>query len=1098
MGVQKNFIMKETISKIFCLVAALFIYNAVWAQSATLQGKITGTNKLPIDHVTVAEIDADGRTLRAVKTDVEGNFVIKISNTKNKLTISHISFRTQVLSINTRVVFNITMDSNSRDLGDVIVVSQRKVDNGMVQVTERELTTAQSHIAAKELEEMQATSIDQALQGRLPGMDITANSGDPGAGMQIRIRGTSSINSSTEPLIVVDGMPYETTIPSDFNFGAADELGYASLLNIAPNDIRDITILKDAAATAVWGSRAANGVVVITTKRGAIGKPVFTYTNKSSLSKQPEAIPMLTGDEYSTLIPEAFMNATGTPLNTQTVKEFQYDPNDPYWYNNYSKNTDWIKAITQTGFTQDHNISMTGGGEKARYYASLGYLNQKGTTIGTLLNRISTRINLDYVVSERIRFKSDLSYSYTENNRNYATNLRDLAYRKMPNMSIYEYDEFGNLSGNYFTPANNIQGQFLSLNSRSELLGTANPVAMANEAKNNIISQRITPHFNLNYEIVKKILIATFDVQFDINNNKNNNFLPQTSTGRPWTESSVNRAYDGDIDVFNVTSKTNLVYTPELKNSNHKLISFVSLNTYDNKYTSQEILSSNTASSVIQDPSAPSRTQNSETRLSAYTGQTRSIGLLVNAQYSFKDKYIFNAGVRGDANSRFGPENRYGLFPSASMRWRISDEKFMKRFEKSIDDLSLRASYGQSGNAPRRDYSYINTYNTFTWSYLGQAGVYPANMELSNLKWETIVGQNAGVNLSMFKRRFTLDAEFYINRTKNMYFPGLQISSINGFSNVDMNVGTMDNQGFELGLGVMPYKTKKWQVDFNFNIARNINMIREISDLYPRDKGNIERNGEYKTFLQVNNPFGSFYGFKYKGVYKDLQSTVATDAKGSNIIGPTGQTIFMKFNYPSIGYTFQPGDAMYEDINHDGNINYQDIVYLGNSIPKFTGGFGSSVTYNNVWKFTAFFNYRYKVDLVNGTKINTTNMSGFDNQSTATLRRWRKEGDITDMPRALYRTGYNWLGSDRYVEDASFLRFRTATVRYTAPKKLSQKLKIKNLSGYVTVENLFTWTNYTGQDPEASVRGSDPFRVAVDYSYTPPVKTFTIGISASF
>ncbi len=1090
--------MKILLTKIGCLLFAMLFATTAFAQTATVQGKILGANKRPIVDVTVAEVDGDGRTIRAVKTDVEGNFVIKVLDVKHKLSFSHISFRPQELSVNARTTFNLTMESNSKDLGDVVVVSQRKVDNGMVQVTERELTTAQSHISAKELEEMQAASIDQALQGRLPGVDITANSGDPGAGMQIRIRGTSSINSSNDPLIVVDGMPYETSIPSDFNFGSADELGYASLLNIAPSDIKDITILKDAAATAVWGSRAANGVVVITTKRGAVGKPSFTYSNKTSITKQPEAIPMLTGDQYSTLIPEAYMNATGAPLNTQVIKEFQYDPNDPYWYNNYSKNTDWVKAITQIGVTTDNNISMTGGGEKARYYASLGYLDQKGTTIGTYLKRISTRINLDYIVSDRIRFKSDLSYSFTDNNRNFALNLRDLAYRKMPNMSIYEYDEYGNLSGNYFTPAFNIQGQYNGVNSKSELQGTANPLAMARQARNNIISQRVTPHFNLQYEILKKVLMATFDVQFDINNNKNNSFLPQTATGRPWTEPSVNRAYDGDIDVFNVQSKANLVYTPSFKNQNHKLISFVSLNTYDNKYVSQEILVSNTASSVLQDPSNPARTLNGESRLTSYTGQTRSVGLLVNAQYSYKDKYIFNAGVRGDGNSRFGPANRYGAFPSASMRWRVSDEKFMKRFEKSIDDLSLRASYGQSGNAPRRDYSYISTYNTFGWTYLGQAGVYPANMELSDLKWETIIGQNVGANLSMFKRRFTADVEFYVNRTKNMFFPGLQIASINGYNAVDMNVGTMDNQGFELGLGATPYKTKKWQVDFNFNVARNINVIKEISDLYPLDKGDITQNGQFKTFLQVNNPFGSFYGFKFKGVYKDAESTIAKDEAGKTIIGPTGQKVYMRFNYPSIGYTFQPGDAMYEDINHDGNINYQDIVYLGNSNPKFTGGFGTSVTYKGAWKFTAFFNYRYKFDLVNGTKINTTNMYGFDNQSTATLRRWRKEGDITDMPRAMYRTGYNWLGSDRYVEDASFLRFRTATVRYTAPKKLAQKLKIKNLSGYVTVENLFTWTNYTGQDPEVTVRGSDPFRVAIDYSYTPPVKTFTVGITASF
>jgi len=290
--------MKVLITKISCLLLAIIFANSALAQSVTIQGTVTGANKKPVEHVTVAEIDADGRTIHAVKTDVEGNFVIKIASTKNKLSISHISFRSQVLVINARTTFNVSLEGNSKDLGDVIIVSQRKVDNGNVAIPERELTTAQSHIAAKDLEEMQATSIDQALQGRLPGVDITANSGDPGAGMQIRIRGTSSINSSNDPLIVVDGMPYETSIPSDFNFGSADELGYASLLNIAPTDIRDITILKDAAATAVWGSRAANGVVVITTKRGAVGKPAFTYTNKTSVSKQPEAIPMLSGDQY--------------------------------------------------------------------------------------------------------------------------------------------------------------------------------------------------------------------------------------------------------------------------------------------------------------------------------------------------------------------------------------------------------------------------------------------------------------------------------------------------------------------------------------------------------------------------------------------------------------------------------------------------------------------------------------------------------------------------------------------------------------------------------------------------------------------------------
>lgn len=1095
--------MKRFLAHLITLFFAAFLLSAeVNAQGAagtvTVQGRVLDQNKKPVQGVTVAEVDVEQRTIRAVSTDVEGNYVIRINNTEDSLTFSYIGNETIKQPIGSRRTINITMRTSSAGLGEVIVVAQRRTDNGLMNIKERNMTTATVKINAKEMEEMQAASIDQALQGRLPGVDITAASGDPGAGMQIRIRGTSSINSSSDPLIVVDGMPYETSVPADFNFGTADELGYASLLNIAPTDIRDITILKDAAATAVWGSRAANGVIVINTKRGSAGRPVLTYTFKGSITKAPESIPMLTGDQYSSLIPEEYMNRNGTPLNTQTIKEFQFDPNDPYWYYNYSNNTDWLKAISRNGWAQDHNISMTGGGEKARYYASLGYFGQEGTTIGTDLKRISTRINLDYNVSNKIRFRTDLSFSHTDNARNYAINLRDIAYRKMPNMSLYEYDEFGNPTPNFFSPANNIQGQYGGLNSRNEILGTVNPLAMGTDARSAIITERVTPHFNIQYDIIKRVLLTTFDVQFDINNTKNRSFLPQTATGRPWTETSVNQAYDGDVDVFNVQTKTSLIYTPRLKNADHEVMSSLIFFTYDNKSITQEARTSNTASSLLQDPSSPSRTQGTFLDMRSGTAQTRSIGATFSTQYGYLDRYIINVGLRGDGNSRFGPAYRYGLFPSVSARYRISGEPFMKKYEKWLDDLSLRASYGRSGNAPRRDYSFYNVYGNFDWGYLGQAAVYPANMELKNLRWETIAGQNVGINLIMLKNRINLDVEMYKNRTSNLFFRDLQISSFTGFNVVDMNVGTMDNQGWEIGLNTTPYKSKNLAIDFNFNIARNENIIREISEFYPTERGNITRNGEYKTFMQVDNPFGSFYGFRYLGVYSDEEATKARGANGKTIVGPNGQQVYMRFNYPAVDYVFKPGDAMYEDINHDGNINYMDAVYLGNSNPKFTGGFGASATYKGNLKVTAFFNYRYKYDVVNGTKMTTSNMYGYDNQSTAVLRRWRKPGDVTDIPRALFNSGYNWLGSDRYVEDASFLRFRTLTVRYTFPKRLSDKMKVKNLSGYITTENLITWTTYTGQDPEVSMRGNDPFRVATDNSMTPPVRTFTIGLTGSF
>lgn len=1061
-----------------------------------IKGKVTDKKKKePLLGVSITEVDADGRIIKGTSTDVEGNYVLRITNARNKINVSYIGYKTISQSINGRTTVNFQLEDGSSDMGEVIVVAGRKTDNGIMNVAERNSTLAASKISAREMEEMQAASIDQALQGRLAGVDITASSGDPGAAMNIRIRGISTISSSGNPLIVVDGMPIETEIPSDFNFGSADEQGYAQLLNISPADIKEITVLKDAAATAMWGSRAANGVLLITTKRGTVGKPSITYTFKGSVSKVPKAIPLLNGDQYSTLIPEGYMNRIGTPLPT-SVREFNYDPNDPYWYNNYSNNTNWVDAITRTGILQNHALSMTGGGEKPRYYASVDYYDQVGVTLGTGFKRLTSRINLDYNISEKIKIFTSISYTHSDQDRSYLgssassaeSGIRAVAYAKMPNMSVYEYDEQGNITPNYFSPFSNVQGTYSRI---------YNPVAMATEAKYGVYTERMMPRFQVNYDIIKSVLKTSFDVQFDINNTKNKSFLPQIATGRSNTETVVNRAYDADMDQFIVNTKIQLAYTPQFKNPNHSFISSLTTFTEDQKVVDQESITSNTASSLLVDPSIESRTQNSDLKSYSGTTQTRSVGAVIDAQYGYKDKYMFNAAIRGDGSSRFGPNYRYGLFPSLSLRWRISGENFMNSV-KQIDDLSFRASYGQSGVEPKNDYTFYNNYSTYSWSYMGQSAVYPSSMELKNLKWQTIEGINIGANLSMFGGRIRMDAEVYRNRTKDLYFDGLSIASSTGYSTVNMNIGTMDNQGWELAVWTTPYKSKDWTVSFDFNVAHNDNIIRSLSEYYPNSKGDVTALGDYLRLIQMDHPFGSFYGYKYKGVYADKNATLAEGSNGKPIVGPNGQTIYMRFNYPTVDYVFQPGDAKYEDVNHDGNINYMDVVYLGNNTPKLTGGFGPSVTWKNKLKLSTFFSFRYDYDVINRTKMNTTNMYYFDNQSTATLRRWRKEGDVTDMPRALLSGGYNWLGSDRYVEDASFLRFRTLTIRYSVDNKVLSKFKMKSLSAYITAENLVTFTKYTGQDPEVTATGSDPFRLAFDDSMTPPTKMFTIGLVAGF
>lgn len=1058
-----------------------------------VKGKVTDrkTKELLIG-VSVMEIDAEGRIIKGTTSDIEGNYILKITNLKNRISASFIGYKSMSAPFNGRTVINIALEGGSTDLNEFTVTAKSTSSNGMSRFDERKTTTAIARINAAEMEEMSSTSIDQALQGRLSGVDITASSGDPGAAMNIRIRGISSISGSGNPLIVVDGMPLQTEIPGDFNFGSADEQGYAQLLNISPADIKEITALKDASATAIWGSRAANGVLVITTKRGGKGTPAITYTAKTTASFLPKPIPLLNGDQYSTLIPEAYINRNGSTMNPTAVREFNYDPNDPYWYNNYSNNTNWIDEISRTGIMHDHNISMTGGGDKARYFASVGYNNNVGTTVGTALQRISSRINLDYIISSRIKIFTSVAFTHSDLDRNYMNAkdgaIRGVAYIKMPNMSVFEYDEQGNVTPTYFSPAFNVQGQYSRI---------FNPVAMAKEAKYSVLGERVIPRFQIDYSIVPDVFRAMFDVQFDINNTKNKSFLPQIATGRPNTETVVNRAYDGDIDVFGVNSKLTFEYMPRLKNQDHVVSALFIVNTEDVKVVNQEIMTSNTASSLLQDPSIPSRTQNEELNVFSGTSQTRNVGAVLSGKYEYNDKYFIEALIRGDGSSRFGPNYRYGLFPSVGVRWRVSGEKFFSRY-KNIEDLSFRASYGQSGDQPRRDYSFFNRYDTYAWSYQGQSGVYPSRMELSNLRWQTNHGTNIGMNVSFFKGRIRADGNIYRNRTKDMFMEDLRIGSSSGYSNTNMNVGTMDNQGWEFALFTTPVKNKDITVQFDLNIASNENIIREISEFYPSSRGDVTRLGEYMAMLQINNPFGSFYGYKFKGVYKDKEATIAKGRNGKPITNPNGQNIYMRFNYPTTDYTFQPGDAIYEDINNDGNINHMDVVYLGNSNPKLMGGFGPKLTWRGRIQVSTYFNFRLGYDVVNGAEMNTTNMYRFDNQSTATLRRWRKEGDVTDMPRAVIAGGYNWLASDRYVEDASFLRFRTMTVRYIVDSKTLSRIKMKKLDFYITAENLYTFTKYTGQDPEVSATGSDPFRIAYDYSMTPPSRSFTIGLVAGF
>jgi TonB-linked SusC/RagA family outer membrane protein len=509
-------------------------------------------------------------------------------------------------------------------------------------------------------------------------------------------------------------------------------------------------------------------------------------------------------------------------------------------------------------------------------------------------------------------------------------------------------------------------------------------------------------------------------------------------------------------------------------------------------------IAANSASSELQDPSNPGRIIEDGLEIYSGTYQNRDIGLLGMAHYTLLDRYIMSAGVRREGNSRFDEKYRYGYFPSASVAWRLSGEPFMQRFS-FLDDLRFKGSWGMNGNPPKYAYLFFNNYGTVSWPYLNNTAVYPIDMQLENMKWETIVTGNVGVSLEMFKSRLIIDYDVYRNRTKDMLSNKFAISSSTGYDQIYKNIGTLDNNGWDFNVRTYPVRNQNWTVSFSFNIARNYNILQEIDESINLKQYVFLENGKYPKWIQTGNPIGSFYGYLFDGVYKDESELIARDVNGNQIYNANGTPVKMIYYYPHVNYEFQPGDAKYKDVNHDGNIDYNDIVYLGNANPDFVGGFGSTVKYKNL-SFNFYFYGRYGNDIINKTKMNSENMFNFDNQSTATLRRWRRPGDETDIPRALIYHGYNWLGSDRFVDDGSFLRLKYLTFTYEFPRELISNLKMQSLRVSATVNNLITITNYTGQDPEININSRDGtvYTVGYDESNTPKGRQITINLNVTF
>ena len=1085
----------------FCLLA--FLPFTAQAQKAgdIISGTVTDALG-PVMMANVVEIDAANRIVASAVTDMSGNFSFKLKNPKDKLRVSFVGYKTQTLTIN-KTKFNIKM-VDATQIKEVTVTAKKKIQGSGLAIPEREVSSARQSIDMKEFEGLSITTVDEALQGRIAGLDIVANSGNLGSGTSMRLRGVSSINGSSEPLIVVDGNVWETNT-NDFDFSSANEEKFAELLNVNPEDIESISVLKDAAATAIWGSQGSNGVIEIKTKRGTRGKTRVSYSLRLTGTYQPEGYKMLNGDEYTMLLKEEYFNPSMSD-QASNIPELNYNPSFPE-YEMYNNNTDWLKEVKQVGWRQNHYLALTGGGEKAHFRIGAGYDHETGSIIKQQLDRFTSRVNLDYFVSDRIKIETNIALTYTKNKKNNG-DLLSIAYVRMPNLSIYEQDKNGVDQDDYYSMLPTVSSQL------RDQLNHRNPVALAELAKNHETSYNITPEFKLRYNLLgldeeHTRLNYEGKVVFNIFNRYEDQFMPLSLSTTGWNDTQnkqSNRTTASSSKSLGVTTEHTLTFIPYFRNKDHKLQMLLRGQLTSGNSSSQSTTSWGLPSGTIQSTAA----EGIITDMNTGSGQWRSIYFTYQAHYAYKERYTATFTVRRDGSTKFGEDKRWGNFPSLSGKWIISDEPWFQKGLPWVSMLGLRVGWGTAGRQPGAEALYFSKYRNGA-GYMGQGSVYPQNIQLKNLKWEQKNTYNLGVDFGFWNERITGNVEYYWQYTSDLLMANRGIPTSSGYPTLAyQNVGDMKNVGWEFNLnGNRIIKAGKFSMDFNITFANNKNEITAMDEtcLASLNKEFDRNNGSYLSRVELNTAMGSIYGFRYKGVYQysdysaeeipgvsGPNAPVARDKDGVVILDENNMTKPMMFCAGSVNYEFRGGDAIYEDVNADGQINELDIVYLGSSLPKFTGGFGFKLNFGRL-TWNNQFNFRYGNKIINQARMEVEKMYDNNNQSRAVNWRWRVEGDITDIPRALRQTGYNWLGSDRFVEDGSFIRLNYSQISYSLEPKLIKKWGLSQLSLYVSANNLFCLTKYSGADPEV---GYGSMGIVTDGAKTPRAKSFTAGVTIQF
>ena len=1060
------------------LLLTLIAVTGAVAQSL-VRGKVIDDTGL---EVIGASILVKGTTQGTI-TDMDGMFSLSVPDKNAVLQVSYIGYQTLEVKVDLSKPMSIVLKEDSEMLEEVVVV-------GYQEVKKKDLTGSVAKVDMDNLLNTPVGSFDQTLGGRVAGVNVSSGEGQPGGTMNIVIRGNNSLTQDNSPLYVIDGFPVE-------------DASLASTIN--PSDIESLDILKDASATAIYGARGANGVVIITTKKGKVGKPQLKYDGSFGFQNITKQIPLMDAYEFVKLQVEQYPsdadryyltwhNEKGDILvdeNLNPLKEtLDYYRTAPQYY--------WQDEIFRTAWQQNHNVSLMGGSEGVRYTASVSYFDQNGVVLESNYKRFKSRMNTNI---RHGKWNASLTANYS---RSVQTGSSTSLYSSSGMNNLF-YSVWG------YRPVNHLGKPLENLKNN----GVDDALDMTNDYRFNPYMDLLNAYrkyyinnLQLNgyvaYDILKglKLKISGGFTNDSRNSDQFNN--SNSRYGSPISNDKVNATVTR-MQRLTWLNENVLTYQTRVK-KHHAINSLFGVTFQNSDYESYSFKTTNIPNESLgmagMNEGIPSTTTSLKSSWSM-------MSYLARINYDYKSKYYATASFRADGSSKFSKKNRFGYFPSGSLAWTFTQEEFMKKMSNVLSNGKLRLSWGLTGNNRVGEYDYYDmlamlkakqgTYisngsNSSTVypfeNNLNSVGIAPISILNEDLKWETTEQWNVGLDLDFFNERLGITVDWYLKTTRDLLLDAVLPQST-GFFSAMKNIGKIRNSGWELTLNTVNIQTKNFKWSSNFNIAFNKNKVLELAEnqtaLLTSAYFDQNYNAQPTYISKVGYPMGMMYGYIYEGTYKydDFYNSGGTYTLRPDVPAYTGET------------NTQPGMPKYKDVNGDGKIDSSDRTFIGRGQPIHTGGFTNDFSYKG-FDLSIFFQWSYGNDILNANRLFFENVNGKKdlNQFASYADRWTPENPESDIPAAT-KSSSNQVVSSRVIEDGSFLRLKTVTLGYNIPTKYTKRWKIANARVYVAGQNLWTLTGYSGYDPEVSIRNS-AITPGLDYSAYPRAYAVNFGVSLGF